>query len=119
MKQRTELLKEMKDSVGTKDPVEFFANMVDVFTLLFDRIDVLERDLSRVKRQSALAIKWDPKVASDMLSKQVTILRADKDTYATEISELKKAFAEDKVTLSYEAFCDFWRNVMGWHPFLD
>jgi len=116
---REDVLKEMKESVGTKDPIEFFAKMVDVFNLLFDKIDNLEKSLKRVKTQSALAIQWEPKVASDMLAKQVQVLRQDKDTYATEIETLKKAFAEDVVTRNYEDFCNFWVDTLGWHPFLD
>jgi hypothetical protein len=116
---REDVLKEMKESVGTKDPIEFFAKLTDVFTLLFDQIDHLENTVNRIKTQSALAINWEPKVASDMLAKQVAALRQDKDTYATEISALKQAYAEDKVTQSYEAFTQFWLDTLGWHPFLD
>lgn len=116
---RESLLKEMKDSVGTKDPIEFFAKLTDVFGLLFDRIDHLEKGLLRVKTQSALAINWEPRVASDLLAKQVELLRQDKDTYFAEITVLKKAFAEDKVTQNYQEFCQFWLDTLGWHPFLD
>jgi hypothetical protein len=117
---RQALLKEMRDSVGTKDPIEFFTKLTDVFTLLFDRIDELEE---RVAKSSAVAIAtshWDPRVASDMLADQVKKLReSDKDTYATEISALKIAFAEDKVTQNYETFVKFWQETLGFHPFLD
>jgi hypothetical protein len=116
---REDVLKEMKEACGTKDPIEFFSKMVDMFSLLFDRIDSLEKNLGRVKTQSALSIHWEPKVASDLLAKQVEVLRKDKDTYFNEITELKKAFAEDKVTQNYDEFVDFWINALGWHPFLD
>jgi hypothetical protein len=116
---REDLLKDMRTAVGTKDPLEFFAGLVDVFTLLFDRIDLLEKDLHRVKTQSSLAIQWEPKVASDLLAKEVDVLRKDKDTYFNEITALKKAFAEDKVTQNYQEFCRFWQDTLGWHPFLD
>lgn len=118
---REDLLKEMKDSVGNKNPIDFFAKMVDVFNLMFDRIDHLERQLHRVKLQSALAIQWEPKVAADMLVKQVNVLRHDKDSdaYLVEIDALKKAFAEDLVTQDYESFCKFWQETLGWHPFLE
>lgn len=109
---REDLLNEMKSSIGTKDPIEFFDKMVDVFNLLFDRMD-------RLERQTALSIHWDPKIAADMLAKQVTKLREDKDTYANEISALKKAFAEDLVTQNYNDFCSFWSDTLGYHPFLD
>lgn len=116
---REDLLKEMKDSVGNKEPVEFFAKMVDVFSLLFDRIDQLENNLQHLKIQSSLAIQWEPKIASDMIAKQVDVLRQDKDTYFNEITALKKAFAEDVVTQNYHEFCKFWLDTLGWHPFLD
>lgn len=117
---REDVLKEMKESVGTKDPVEYFAKMTDVLGLLFDRIDSLESSLTRIKTQSALAIKWDAGVASNMLAKQVEVLRArDKEAYFMEISALKKAFAEDEVTQNYDLFCEFWETTLGWHPFLD
>lgn len=116
---REVLLKEMKDAVGTKDPIEFFAKMVDTFALLFDRIDFLEKSLRQIKTQSALAVEWDARLASDMIAKQVQVLRQDKDTYANEITALKQAYAEDKITQSYQEFCQFWSDTLGWHPFLD
>lgn len=116
---REDLLAEMKKSVGTQEPVYFFEKMVDVFTLLFDRIDRLESDLHRVKIQSALSIQWEPKLASDMLTAQINVLRQDKDTYFNELSALKKAFSEDQVTQSYEQFIEFWMDILGWHPFLE
>lgn len=116
---REDLLKEMRESVGTKEPIVFFEKMVDVFTLLFDRIDRLESELRRVKTQAALAIEWEPRVAADMLVKQIEVLRQDKDTYFAEIDALKKAYADDLVTQNYHSFCEFWLNTLGWHPFLD
>jgi hypothetical protein len=116
---REDVLKEMREAVGTKEPVEFFAKMTDMFTLLFDRIDQLEGTLKRVKTQSALAIQWEPTIASDMLAKQVQVLRQDKETFTTEIEALKQAYAQDVVTQNYQSFCDFWENTLGWHPFLD
>lgn len=117
---REDVLKEMKESIGTKDPIEFFSKLTDVFTLLFDRIDGLERTVDRLTLQSALAIQWDPRLASDMIAKEVKKLRdADKETWATEILVLKEAYASDKVTQSYDEFCKFWRETLGFHPFLD
>ena len=116
---REDLLKEMKDSVGTKDPIEFFGNMVNVFDLLFIQIESLQKDLKKVRAHSALAIQWEPKIASDMLARQVTLLREDKDIYANVISSLKIAYAEDKVTQSYKEFCEYWECLLGYHPFLD
>ena len=116
---REDLLAEMKSSVGTKDPIVFFDKLVDVFTLLFNHIDKLEFRLARIKIQSALAIQWEPRVASNMLAKEVDILREDKDTYFQEITALKQAMLEDKVTQDYNSFCKFWLDTLGWHPFLD
>ena len=116
---REDVLKEMKEMVGKKDPIEFFGKMVDMFGLLFDQIDHLRSDLIAVRVNSALAIQWEPKLASDMLSAQVDILRGDKETYFNELSALKKAFAEDKVTQSYQQFIAFWQETLGWHPFLN
>lgn len=116
---REDVLKEMREAVGTKEPVEFFAKMVDAFSLLFDRIDGLEKDLRRVKTHSALSIQWEPKVAGDMLSEQISILKQDSGTYFSELAELKKAYAEDRVTQNYHDFCQFWLETLGYHPFLD
>lgn len=116
---REDLLKEMKAMVGNKDPIEFFSKMVDMFSLLFDRVDQLNSDLIAVRINSALAIQWEPKLASDMLAAQVDVLREDKETYFHELSSLKKAFAEDKVTQSYSDFCNFWQETLGFHPFLN
>jgi hypothetical protein len=116
---RNSLLKEMKETVGTQEPVKFFEKMVDVFGLLFDRIDELETNVKQAKLQSSLAIQWEPKMASTLISKMIEDLRQDKDDYFDEIAQLKKAFMEDKVTQSYKDFCEFWQEVLGWHPFLD
>lgn len=116
---REDLLKEMKESIGTKDPVVFFDKMIDVFNLLFDRIDRLEVGNHRLHTYTALAIQWEPRVASDLLAKQIDILRQDKDTYFNELSALKKAYGENIVTQNYPDFCRFWLDTLGWHPFLD
>jgi hypothetical protein len=116
---REDVLKDMRDMVGKKDPVEFFAKMVDMFGLLFDQVDLLKQELLSVRINSALAIQWEPKLAADMLTAQVDILREDKETYFNEISALKKAFGEDKVTQSYQGFVNFWQETLGWHPFLN
>lgn len=116
---REDLLKEMKDSIGTKDPVVFFDKMIDVFTLLFNRIDQLDIANHRLQTYAALAIQWEPKVASSLLSNQIDILRQNKDTLFTELSAFKKAYAENVVTQNYSEFCRFWLDTLGWHPFLD
>jgi hypothetical protein len=54
-----------------------------------------------------------------MISKMIEELRQDKDVYHEELLKLKKAFVEDRVTQEYQDFCNFWQDVLGWHPFLD
>jgi hypothetical protein len=116
---REDLLKEMKSIIGNRDPIEFFGKMVDMFDLLFNQIDQLKSELIAVRVNSALAIQWEPKLASDMLSSQVEILRQDRDVYFNEISALKQAFAEDQVTQNYRDFVNFWQETLGLHPFLN
>jgi len=116
---REDVLQEMRDLVGKKEPIEFFGKMVDVFTLMFDRIDELEKEVRQAKTHSALAIQWEPKVAANMLTEQIAFLRKDSDTYFSELAALKKAYAEDLVTRNYFDFCRFWQDTLGYHPFLD
>lgn len=116
---RKTLLKEMKDSVGTQNPVVFFDKLADAFSLLFDRIEELEEQVRESNLKAALAIEWEPKVAQAMITEQINLLRRDKDTYFDEISKLKQAFREDKVTQNYKVFCEFWQETLGFHPFLD
>jgi hypothetical protein len=116
---RNSILKEMKDSIGTQAPLVFFDKMVDLLGLLFDQIDDLKQDLAETKMNAALAIHWEPKVARTMITEQIDILRDNRDDYVDEISLLKKAFIEDKVTQSYSDFCSFWEDTLGFHPFLD
>jgi hypothetical protein len=116
---RKTLLKEMRESIGTREPIVFFEKMVDVLTLLFDQNDKLEKDLTAARKEVALAIQWEPKVARAMITKQIDLLRESKDTYVEEISKLKRAFIEDKVTQNYNEFCAFWEETLGFHPFLD
>jgi hypothetical protein len=116
---RNTLLKEMSSCIGTQEPVRFFEKMVDVFTLLFNRIESLELELKETRRNSALAIQWEPQVARSMITAEINKLREDKETYFDEISDLKKAFVEDRVTQNYTDFCNFWQETLGFHPFLD
>jgi hypothetical protein len=114
-----DLLKEMKNTIGKKDPIEFFGKMVDMFGLLFNRLDQLAFDINKANIKATLAIQWEPKVAASMLSSMIEDLRDDKDTYFDEISKLKKAFVENKVTQNYSDFCKFWEETLGYHPFLN
>lgn len=118
---RKDLLDDMKKSVGTQDPIVFFEKMIDVFNLLFDRIDELEENVKYTRMQTALAIQWEPKVARAMLTAQINNLRNDpnKDIYVNEISALKNAFAHDCVTQNYHDFCRFWEDTLGYHPFME
>lgn len=114
------LLQEMRDSVGLKEPTVYFAKLTDVLQQLTNQLAQLTADVDRLKTNTALAIQWEPKVASDMLSKEITKLRgADKDIYASEILALQQAYAEDRVTQEYADFCIFWQNTLGFHPFLE
>ncbi len=115
---REDLLAEMRKSIGTQDPVVFFEKMVDVFDLLFNQIDQLKFDVNKANIKATLAIKWEPRVASQMLVDMIHDLREDKDTYSEPLAELNKAYAENIVTLNYDTFCNFWEDVLGYHPFL-
>jgi len=117
---REDLLREMRTSIGTQAPLVFFEKMTDLLGLLFDRIDELEETVSQLKTRSALSIQWEPKVASDMLAKEIEKLKtADRDTYALEIATLRRAYAENIITQEYVDFCRFWQDNLGYHPFLD
>lgn len=131
------ILREMRDCVGFKEPIGFFRKMVDVFNFIFEDLDKLnkvipykldeletkirqlESALVQIRTQSALSIQWEPKVASEMIAKQIEILRQDKETYHQEITKLKSAYTEGRVTQNYYDFCRFWQDVLGWHPFLE
>lgn len=115
---KEDLIKDMRDCIGEKEPIEFFNHMVTAFDKLFDEIDFLNKEILDLKTRGALAIQWEPKVASSMLSDKIAEIRGD-DLYKTEVSELKKAYAEDRVTQNYHDFCEFWVNTLGYHPFLN
>ena len=114
-----DILKEMRGSIGTKQPIDFFSKLVDLFEIMFTRLDHIEKVMDQVKVHSALAISWEPRVASNLLSKQVVILRENKDVYTTEIASFQKALVENKITQSYKEFVQFWMDTLGYHPFLD
>jgi hypothetical protein len=116
---REVLLKEMRACVGTQEPIVFFEKMVDVFSLLFTQIEQLKLEVKKANVKATLAIQWEPKLASTMLTNMISDLRQDKDTYFDEIAALKKAFVEDKATQNYNDFCLFWEDTLGYHPFLD
>lgn len=113
------LLQEMKASIGTQAPIVFFEKMIDLLGMMFDHIEKLEDENRRVAALVPLAIQWEPKVAADLLAKQIEFMKqADRATYAAEIQALKVAYAEDCVTQEYADFCRFWQDTLGYHPFL-
>jgi len=112
------VLKEMKESVGTRDPVEYFDRLTDCLTLLFEKVEKSSEDNYKLKMHQALAIKWDPFLARQILANEISELRTNKEVFFNEITALKKAYSEDVVTQSYEAFCSFWNDTLGWHPFI-
>lgn len=114
------LLKEMEKCIGIQEPLVYFEKMTKLFAVMFDHIEALEKQISQLKNRTALAIQWEPKVASDMLSKEIAALKkAGKDIYAQEIAALQVAYAEDRITQEYADFCKFWQDTLGYHPFLD
>jgi len=125
-KQVSDLVKKMEETIGTKEPIEYFSLLTQAVSMLLqqnniqlEQIKNLRSELNRVKTQSALSIQWEPKVAANMMSNQIDILRADKDTYFQELEAFKKAYTEDRVTQNYHDFVSFWTITLGWHPFLD
>ena len=125
-KQMSDLIDKMNETIGTQKPIEYFKLLTKAIEMLIDDnivqrelIQEMRDELHRVKTQSALAIQWEPKVAADMLSKQIDIFRKDKETYFQELDLFKKAYTEDRVTQNYHDFCRFWVDTLGWHPFLE
>ena len=121
-----DLLKEMKDSIGTKDPEVFFAKMTDLFSVLFDKIDSLNEELERVKLNSAMAIHWDERIALKMIDDEIQHMRTTgKDAvfggniYDNEINSLQLTYMGSDRIKSYAAFCKYWQEVLGYHPFLE
>jgi len=116
---RNKLFEETLLSIGNKDPIEYFKNITILLRELFNKIDHLESQVKQAKFNAALAIDWDAKLAADMISKQIDILRSsqDKDLYKEELRKLKAAYS-----LSFnnpKSFVDFWIETLGYHPFLD
>jgi hypothetical protein len=112
------LLEEMKESIGTRDPVIYFDKLTDLLSSLFQKLEKNEVELKRSKYLLSLAINWDAKIASAYIAYQINELRENKDIYFNEISLFKEAYTKDLVTQNSKDFCDFWQSVLGWHPFL-
>jgi hypothetical protein len=120
------IINEMNESIASKDPIDYFKSLATAIEIMFDLLQTQEKQLQdlkeelyKIKTQSALAIQWEPKVAAEMLSKQIDIFRKDKDTYFQELDSFKKAYTEDRVTQNYHDFVKFWSDTLGWHPFLE
>ncbi len=121
---RQDLIKEMRASVGTKDPVVFFEKMVDLFDALFEEVAFLRTEVQDTKNFLTLAIKWDPKVANAMLVRTIMELR-DKgndgdgvNVFHEEISTLKKLMMNGEMTTDYDSFVKKFIETLGYHPFL-
>lgn len=122
---KEDLLKEMKESIGTKEPVVFFSKMVDVFNLLFNRIDSLESQIEKTKVNSIMAISWDARIAAGMVDDEIAFLRSTgkqsdgTNMYSAEILELQHEYNSRSHCGSYAEFCKFWEDILGYHPFLE
>ena len=112
------LLEEMKGSIGTKDPIDFFMSLTNLFSIMFDKLSKIEKDLNKLKINTALSLQWDSRVANEMLLEQIEILRKDKETYHAELSACKVAYANGVITQQYSTFVEFWINTLGFHPFI-
>lgn len=113
------LIKEMKDCIENKTPVDFFSKLTDVLSHLCSKVEKLESEVAKARVTSALAIKWDSRFALAIIEDQIDFLRnADALFHKPQIDELKKAYKEDVVTQSYDTFCAFWQDVVGVHPFM-
>lgn len=113
------LIKEMKNSIGVKEPVDFFHNMTDLLESMLNRLSDIEDKLKIVTTQSSLGINWDPKIASEMLVAEIEKMRANKEVFATELHAFKVAYGENEITKDYQTFVNFWVDTLGWHPFID
>ena len=120
---REDLLKEMKNTIGTESPRIFFDKMVDVFGLLFDKLDRLEKQLKITKRYAALSINWNDQCAKTMIMEEIAFLRKNgkqpdnTNLYSNEIEKLEYMY--NWPIGSCENFCHQWQLILGYHPFLE
>lgn len=116
---KSALIKEMKDCIENKTPVDFFDKLTDVLAHLCNKIEKLESEVAKARITSVLAIKWDSTFALAIMEDQIEFFRnSDPVFHKEKIDELKKAYKEDMVTQSYESFVAFWKDVVGVHPFV-
>lgn len=124
---KEDLIKEMKESIGTKDPIIFFQKMTDAFTMLFDNMDDLKKEVKRAQLNAVLAIDWDMQIARKMLDEEITFLRqvanqnfGTTNMFENEIKELKNVLMTGGGIIgNYKAFVAFWQDLLGYHPFLE
>lgn len=122
---RADLLKEMKESVGTKEPTVFFGKMVDVLNMLFDKVDSLEKSLQKTQINTVMLMKWDQQVVANMISDEMVFLRANgkqadgTNMYQRELDELSQAYMYGQHIGDYSSFVNFWKDLLGYHPFLE
>lgn len=123
---RQDILKTMRESVGTQSPEVYFSNLTDLLTLLFDRIDSMDEDLRRVQLNSTMAIHWDERLAMKMVDDEIQHMHVtgkDKllggNIYADEISQLKMIYMDRTPLANYSSFCQYWQDILGYHPFLE
>ena len=121
---RQDLIKEMRASLGTKDPVVFFEKMIDLCDALFEEMTFIRSEVQDTKNFMALAIKWDAKVANSMLVRTIMELRVKGDDgtniniFHEEISVLKKLMITGEMTVDYDTFVKKFTEILGYHPFL-
>jgi predicted RNase H-like nuclease (RuvC/YqgF family) len=120
------IITNLKDSIGSKAPIEYFSNLTLLLEQLTNhilkqesQIEQLNSKLNNMKIQMALAVHWEPKIALNMIEDKIEILRKDKELYSNEISILKQAYAEGLVIKDYDSFSKFWLDNLGYHPFIE
>lgn len=122
---RVDLLKEMKESVGAKEPTVFFGKMVDVLNMLFDKVDSLEKSIQKTQVNTVMLMKWDQSVVAKMISEELAFLRSNgkqvdgTNMYQQELDALSQAYMFGQHTQDYSSFVTFWKDLLGYHPFLE
>ena len=116
---KSALIKDMKDCIENKTPVEFFDKLTDLLNYLCTKIEKLEAEVARARITGALAIKWDSTFALAIIEDQIEFFRNNNPAFHKDkIDQLKQAYKDDVVTQGYESFVTFWQDVVGVHPFM-
>lgn len=122
---RDDIIKEMKESIGTKEPTVFFSKMTDLLSTLFDRVDSLEKSLQKTQINTVMLMQWDKSVVANMIGEEMEFLRKNgkqadgTNMYQEEIDTLKDAFMFGQAIDNYASFVNFWKSLLGYHPFLE